>query len=232
MGPPIGSPSAREIVQKEASTEAIHPGSDPTSSYAATLTNNPGSSASTRFEPDSVKSRRTTHNGKPAVIFKANDFYGGMANHCRRTIVGRFLKSRPQIDSIRAKFAEKFPMKGTPKIGVFDNFNIFLNFTNDEDYNSILYKRVIEIDGFQIWLQKWTPDFKPEEDLPVIPVWILLPGLPFHLHNWHYVKQIAKEVGTPLEIDVATISMTRPSMAKVRVEVDLLKPLVKSETRT
>ncbi|XP_059294680.1 uncharacterized protein LOC132047690 [Lycium ferocissimum] len=229
MGLPSGTLPASAIVQKEASTEAIPSTHDSTGSYAKTLTETPGPSAAPkRIEPESIKGRRTSHNGKPAVIFKATDFYGVMASHCRRTIVGRFLKSRPQIDSIRSKFSEKFPMKGTPKIGVFDNFNIFLNFTNEEDYNFILYKRLIEVDGYQIWLQKWTPDFKPEEDLPIVPVWILLPGLPFHLHNWHYVKQIANEVGTPLEIDVATRSMTRPSMAKVRVELDLLKPLVKS----
>ncbi|XP_009799697.1 protein PXR1-like [Nicotiana sylvestris] len=76
-----------------------------------------------------------------------------------------------------------------------------------------------------MWLQKWSPDFKPEEDLPIVLVWILLPKLPFHLHTWPYVKQIAREVGTPLEMDVATRRKTRPSMAEVRVEVDLLKPL-------
>ncbi|OIT30410.1 hypothetical protein A4A49_17714 [Nicotiana attenuata] len=100
------------------------------------------------------------------------------------------------------------------------------NFTNDEDYNFVLYKRVIEIEGLQMWLQKWTPNFKPEEDLPIVPVWDLLPGLPFHMHNWSYVKQILEEVGTPLDLDVATKTMNRPSMAKVRVEINLLKPFI------
>nr|XP_018632189.1 uncharacterized protein LOC108948042 [Nicotiana tomentosiformis] len=79
-----------------------------------------------------------------------------------------------------------------------------------------------------MWLQKWSPDFKPEEDLPIVPVWVNIPDLPFHLHTWHYVKQIAKEAGIPLEMDIATRGKTRPSMAKVRLEVDLLKPLLTS----
>ena len=74
-----------------------------------------------------------------------------------------------------------------------------------------------------MWLQKWTPDFKPEEDIPIAPVWVLLPGLPFHMHSWHYVKQIVSSIGTPLAMDVATNGRTRPSMAKVRVEIGLLK---------
>ncbi|XP_060182449.1 uncharacterized protein LOC132612132 [Lycium barbarum] len=149
-----------------------------------------------------------------------------MTNPYRWTIVRRFLKSRPQIDTIRSKFDEKFAMKGTVKIGVFDNFNIFLTFNNEADFNGILYKRVIEIEGFQIWLQKWTPNFKPEEDLPIVPVWVLLPGFPFHMHTWNYTKQIVAAVGMPIEIDMATKTMNRPSMAKIRVEIDLMKPLI------
>ncbi|XP_070047464.1 uncharacterized protein [Nicotiana tomentosiformis] len=48
------------------------------------------------------------------------------------------------------------------------------------------------------------------------------------MHNWHYAKQICSEIGTPLALDVAIGGKTRPSMEKVRVEIDLLKPLVKS----
>ncbi|KAH0642541.1 hypothetical protein KY290_034122 [Solanum tuberosum] len=87
------------------------------------------------------------------------------------------------------------------KIGVYDTYNIFLDFTNEEDSNSIWYKRVIEFEGQQIWLQKWTPDFKPEKDLPIAPIWVLLPNLPFHLHTWAYIKQIVSNVGTPLEMN-------------------------------
>ncbi|XP_060200864.1 uncharacterized protein LOC132629150 [Lycium barbarum] len=85
---------------------------------------------------------------------------------------------------------------------------------------------MIEIEDLQMWLQRWTPDFKPEEDIPLAPIWALLPGLPFHMHNWVYIKQIVEAAGTPIEVDLATKNMNRPSMAKVRIEIDLLKPLV------
>ncbi|OIT05152.1 hypothetical protein A4A49_54344 [Nicotiana attenuata] len=158
-----------------------------------------------------------------AVLFKASDYYGIMAAECTLTIVGRFLKPRPLIDRIRSKFKELISMKGSAKIGIYDNFNVFLDFTNEDDFNMVLYRRVIEIEGQQMWLQKWSPDFKPEEDLPVAPVWVLLPGLRFHMHTWQYVKQVVSSIGTPLEMDLATKGRTRSSMAKVRIEIDLLK---------
>ncbi|KAM3325429.1 hypothetical protein P3S67_000554 [Capsicum chacoense] len=147
-----------------------------------------------------------------------------MVEECRLTIMGRFLKTRPQIDIIRSKFKELVTIKGSTKIGVYDNFNVFLDFTNGEEFNAVWFKRVIEIEGQQMWLQKWMRDFKPEEDLPIAPVWVLLPKLPFHMHTWQYIKQIVSSVVTPFEMDQATRSRTRPSMAKVRVEIDMLKP--------
>ncbi|OIT29282.1 hypothetical protein A4A49_35251 [Nicotiana attenuata] len=110
---------------------------------------------------DSVIATHTTQNGMPAVLFKATDYYGVMAEECKLTIVGRFLKPRPQIDKIRSKFKELISIKGSVKIEVYDNYNVFLDFTNEEDINTVWFRSVIEIEGQQMWLQKWSPNFKP-----------------------------------------------------------------------
>lgn len=194
--------------------------------YGAPHGNNPARTEhnnSTPANANQIQGGIPTTNSYANTVVKANS----MADECRRTIVGRFISVRPQIDRIRSLFSELFSLKGSVKIGVYDNFNVFLDFTNDEDF-TIWFKRSVKIDGLQMWLQKWSPDFKLEEDLPIVPVLVLLPQLPFHLHTWYYLRQITREIGTPLEMDTATRSKTRPSMAKVRVEVDLLKPLLTS----
>ncbi|OIT39392.1 hypothetical protein A4A49_30737 [Nicotiana attenuata] len=218
MEPPGSANPARSAAQTKLQEAPIQPldGNTGKISYATRVTTAPPTSASSTHRGcEAVTARKTTHNGIPAIIFKAKDYYGVMAEECRRTIVGRFIKIRPQIEKIRSRFTEKFALKGSVKIGVYDNHNVFLDFTNDEDVNTIWFRRVIEIEGRQMWLQKWTPDFKPEEDIPIVPVWILLPQLPFHMHTWHYVKQVASAVGIPLEMDIATACRTRPSMAKM-----------------
>ncbi|KAM3360625.1 hypothetical protein P3S68_015479 [Capsicum galapagoense] len=106
-----------------------------------------------------------------------------MEDECKLMIVGKFLRSRPQIEKIRSKFVEKIPLKGTTKIGVFDFRAIFLDFTNEDDFKSVWFRRSIEIDGQVMWLEKWTPDFNPEEDSPIVPIWVLLPWLQFHYHS-------------------------------------------------
>lgn len=132
--------------------------------YATTITTaTPTPITTIRHPRESVIARHTTHNGMPAVIFKAKDYYGIMAEECKLTIVGRFLKPRPQIKKkIRSTFKECFPVKGRAKIGVYDNYNVFLDFTNEDAFYLVWYRRVVEIDGLQMWLQKWTPDFRPD----------------------------------------------------------------------
>ncbi|XP_060195140.1 uncharacterized protein LOC132624363 [Lycium barbarum] len=174
-------------------------------------------------EKDKVDACQSIHNGVPAVIFKVSEYYGVVADECRYTLVGRFLKARPQIDQIRSSFKEMVTLKGSSQIGAFDNFNVFIDLKNEADFKNVWYRRVIEIDGMQMWLQKWTPDFKPEEDLPLALARVLLPSLPFHLYSWHYIKRLVCSIGTPLTLDAATSGRTRPSMAKVRIELDLLK---------
>lgn len=90
----------------------------------------------------------------PAVIFKASDYYGVMAEECRLTIVGKFIRTRPQIEKNRSAFAEKIPVKGNVKIGVYDFRTVFIDFSNEEDCKNVGRKRSIEIEGQQMWLQK------------------------------------------------------------------------------
>lgn len=169
MEPLDGKIPARVEHQRDpkASTSQTPEGIPTKLSYANTINSTPNP---TKQEQESVIARRTSHNGMPAVIFKTKDYYGVMTAECRRTIVGRFLKIRPQIEKIRSRFLERFPLKGSVKIGVYDNNNVFLDFTNDEDYSTVWYRRSVDIEGNQMWLQKWSPDFKPEEDMPIVLV--------------------------------------------------------------
>ncbi|KAG5632398.1 hypothetical protein H5410_004115 [Solanum commersonii] len=92
-------------------------------------------------ECEKVMARKTTHNES-------------MAHDCRITIVGNFLKPSPQIDKIRLKFKETVVLKGSVKIGVYDNYNVFIDCSNDEDFQNVWYRRMIEIEGLQMWMQK------------------------------------------------------------------------------
>nr|XP_016445582.1 PREDICTED: uncharacterized protein LOC107770762 [Nicotiana tabacum] len=170
MAPSNGGQPARIDTQNDATVCANNPTESiaKISSYATAITTaTPLPPPKIRHPREAVSARHTTHNGMPAVIFKATDYYGVMAKECRLTIMGRFLKPRPRIEKIRATFREQFSVKGRAKIGVYDNYNVFLDFTNEDDFNSIWYRRMVEIDGLQMWLQKWTQTSDQTKTFPL-----------------------------------------------------------------
>lgn len=74
-------------------------------------------------------------------------------------------------------------------------------------------------------ITKWTVDFDPSADVPIVPVWVALPGLPIHLHCRDALFEIVKPIGCPIKLDVATTDCLRPSVARICVEVDVSQDL-------
>lgn len=115
--------------------EAIHQKVD----YAATVTA-PTKSKSNRLADPNVKARITTNNGMPMVIFKSSDYNGVMAGECKYTIIGKFLRTHPNIERIKSVLAEKVSLKGEVTIGVYDYRTVFIDVANDEDCKIDWYK--------------------------------------------------------------------------------------------
>jgi hypothetical protein len=47
-----------------------------------------------------------------------------------------------------------------------------------------------------LYLDKWTPDFDPEVDIPTtVPVWVKLPHLPLHCWGDEVLKSIGNSLG-------------------------------------
>src|SRR2546430_15288690 len=73
---------------------------------------------------------------------------------------------------------------------------------------------------------RWTPDFRLAVQSSIVPVWISLPNLPLFLFNKRGLFSIGSLLGKPLTLDSATADLSRPSVARVCVEVDLTKKLI------
>uniref|UniRef100_M1DW45 LINE-type retrotransposon LIb DNA, complete sequence, Insertion at the S14 site n=1 Tax=Solanum tuberosum TaxID=4113 RepID=M1DW45_SOLTU len=79
------------------------------------------------------------------------------------------------------------------------------------------------IEGKLMRIQTWTPNFRPEEETPIVPIWVLLPGLPWHYFKKEFISPLLESVGKVLYLDTTSIKRARASMAKVKVQVDLTK---------
>ncbi|VFQ99227.1 unnamed protein product [Cuscuta campestris] len=75
-------------------------------------------------------------------------------------------------------------------------------------------------------LFRWTPDFNTETETSIASVWISLLGLPIHFFDKAALALVCKPLGKVLVIDQATMSKTRTHVVRVRVEMDLMLPLI------
>ncbi|KAM3252949.1 hypothetical protein P3L10_007019 [Capsicum annuum] len=45
---------------------------------------------------------------------------------------------------------------------------------------------------------KWTADFKPEEETSIVPIWILIHQLPWHLFKWQVISRLISDIGVAI----------------------------------
>lgn len=96
-----------------------------------------------------------------------------------------------------------------------------------EDFINILSKSSYYINAkdensYQIRSLIYDSNFKLEEETTQVIAWISFPDLlPTFFFN-ESLFSLVSVVGKPLHLDVATINKTRPSCARVKVQLDLL----------
>ncbi|KAL0903996.1 hypothetical protein M5K25_026064 [Dendrobium thyrsiflorum] len=101
--------------------------------------------------------------------------------------------------------------------------NVAIQLSNDLDYSRIFSRCSYYINNCQMRLLKWTPYFDIKEESPIVPIWISFPNLRLHFFNHHVMLALGSIFGRPLQTDHATASRSRPSVARVLVEMDITK---------
>ena len=98
------------------------------------------------------------------------------------------------MDEIRKVFIRQFQLIGSVKIAFFDYRHVYLDFTNEVDYNHVLSKEFVEIDKYPMKILKWIANFKLDEETSIAPVWILVHQLPWHLFKWRIISKLVSLV--------------------------------------
>ncbi|XP_027183870.1 uncharacterized protein LOC113782162 [Coffea eugenioides] len=146
----------------------------------------------------SVLATPSTHKGEPALIF-SQVAMEKLAAPYRLALVGKFSRGRPKLEEF------------------------FAQFHSDADFHRVWARGIWYVHGHPMRVFKWTPSFHVDREPSVVLVWFQMPKLPLHLFHKETLFQIAEVVGVPLLVDAATLAVSRPSVARVCVEVDLMK---------
>lgn len=69
---------------------------------------------------------------------------------------------------------------------------------------------------------KWSTNFHVDREASIVPIWVELEKFPIFLFNKEALFAIASTIGEPLRLDTATATISKPSVARFQVELDLL----------
>ncbi|KAI0530974.1 hypothetical protein KFK09_000523 [Dendrobium nobile] len=106
---------------------------------------------------------------------------------------------------------------------MLDVRHVSIQLSNDLDYSRVFAYRSFYILNCQMMLLKWTPFFDVKEESPIVPVWISFPNLRLHFFNANVLHALGSIFGRPLQTDQAMTSRSRPSVARILVEIDITK---------
>ncbi|KAG5580322.1 hypothetical protein H5410_050949 [Solanum commersonii] len=152
-----------------------------------------------------VPPRHTTKQGQPAMIYDMDDFMNKLVVDCKYTLIGIFSTTMPKIELIRKSFIIQTQLNGGVNIAHYNARHVFIDLDNELDYNTVWTQQRMTIEGKLMRIQAWTPNFRPEEETPIVPIWVLLPGLPWHCFKKEFITPLLESVGKVLYLDTASI---------------------------
>ncbi|KAG8379878.1 hypothetical protein BUALT_Bualt07G0135100 [Buddleja alternifolia] len=148
-----------------------------------------------------------------------------MAAPFQYSLVGKFSHGYPTMTRLRAKFAALGLLMKDFKIGVLDNKHVWIRLFDSNDYTRIWLKQMWYFDGFPMRVLKWTPDFDPKEESPIMPIWVKILGLKPHWFHRQFLYHVASLIGKPLKLDESTTVIDNPTVARICIEINVLDRL-------
>ncbi|XP_020702248.1 uncharacterized protein LOC110113880 [Dendrobium catenatum] len=169
--------------------------------------------------------RPSTFRGLPS-LWVSDEEIRDLAVPFRFSLVGLFPSKRPPLDAIR-NFFFNLKLNREVSVTVLDYTHILIKLSNDLDYCRVFGHRSYLVFNCFMKLTKWSPTLDIGVESPIIPIWISFPHLRPHFFVPRILFGLGELFGKPLKIDEATSVGSRPSNARVLVEIDITKTYTK-----
>ncbi|KAL2228171.1 UNVERIFIED_CONTAM: hypothetical protein Sindi_1796800 [Sesamum indicum] len=133
-----------------------------------------------------------------------------LATQFRFALVGKFSHGAPSYSMLH-KLIAGTDIKNKFTVSMLNNRHVLISLSCEADYTRLWLRRIWYIQGYLMRIFKWTPTFTPSQESSIVPVWEVL-------------FTVASMIGTPLQIDDATLNQSKLSKARACIELDLLEP--------
>ena len=163
----------------------------------------------------------STHRGEPAMFFTSEDIVS-LSSPFQYALIGKFSHGRPAISKIKSAL-DSIGLKAGFTVGLLDRKHILMRFNHEEDYHHVWLKELWYLKRFPMRVFKWTLDFWVDMESTIEPIWVNFQGLPIHFFAKSSLFSIRSTLGVPMKMDTVTAELTRPSVARMCIDMDLLK---------
>ncbi|KAI0515927.1 hypothetical protein KFK09_008598 [Dendrobium nobile] len=121
------------------------------------------------------------------------------------------------------KFSFSLKLKAEFSVTVLDQTHVLIKLSNDLDYSRVFCHRSYMVNNCFMKITKWSPLLDIGCESPVIPIWVSFPKLRPHLFTPCILHALGSMFVNPLKVNSATSVGSRPSLARVLVELDVTK---------
>ncbi|OVA10378.1 protein of unknown function DUF4283 [Macleaya cordata] len=196
----------------------------PSKQYASLLAPRPSTSTPT-WVPEY---RLSMKDGIPAIRFSPHDLLRS-EQIMAFSLILKFSAGRPPLNDIKAHIELHWGLTGKYVVGLIDPRHILLRLSSELEVTKVLVREKKHIQGYWFRIFRWSSSFNPKKESSLAPVWVLIPRLPMNYFSNEMMHGIAERIGGRLlKVDNPTLGHSRPSVARICLEIDLAKPITES----
>lgn len=117
--------------------------------------------------------------------------------------------------------------KGVINIIDLSNDYYIVAFSHEDDKKAAMENGSWFINDHYLTMKDWRPNFQPESDsIDEVAVWMRISGLPIEYYDTRALTTFGNRICRTIKVDKTTTKQERRKYARVRVAVNLSKPLL------
>ncbi|CAN1799799.1 hypothetical protein LINPERHAP1_LOCUS22257, partial [Linum perenne] len=129
--------------------------------------------------------------------------------------------------TIKRRLESLWARAGSIIVSDVANAFFLVRFSDPDDYRRAAFEGPLKIFDYYFSVARWAPSFNEEEPIRSILTWVRLPRLPIQYFNRLAVTRIGNCIGKTVRLDLATEKGARACYARVCIEVDVFKLLLR-----
>ncbi|CAN1174439.1 Ubiquitin C-terminal hydrolase 12 [Linum perenne] len=163
----------------------------------------------------------------PPARFSAEEL-GEFQRPWKKALIAKVLGHNFPFTDIRSRLNSLWAKQGRIQVSNISNSFFAVRFTSQADYDCALTKGLWTLNDYYITVRRWQPFFNPNlQNVWKTLTWVRLPDLPLELFNEEAVLRIGNLMGSAVRVELPAQEEALGKYARVCVEIDLMKPLLR-----